>query len=200
MKGRDLAALSDDALLERARAEPPDAESRRATGELLGRHADMIYAYCYRMVHDRERALDLAQDTMMDALRGLRQYQHRARFSSWLYAIARNRCLTALRPRSLARDPAAELDELLDPGGDPESLWLAREGEERLERLVRDHLDRDEQVALWLRCVEHVPVDEITRLLGIRSVSGARGLLQNARRKLRAALRREPPGAAEEDR
>jgi DNA-directed RNA polymerase specialized sigma24 family protein len=41
---------------------------------------------------------------------------------------------------------------------------------------------------LWLRCFEKVPVDEITRMLGITEASGARGVLQRARRRLRAAL------------
>jgi len=42
--------------------------------------------------------------------------------------------------------------------------------------------------ALWLRCFEHMPVDEIGRVMRLENASGARGLLQRARRKLRAAL------------
>jgi DNA-directed RNA polymerase specialized sigma24 family protein len=54
--------------------------------------------------------------------------------------------------------------------------------------LVRRHLDPLEREAIWLRCYEGMPVEEITGLLGIDTASGARGILQRARRKLRAAL------------
>ena len=53
--------------------------------------------------------------------------------------------------------------------------------------------DAREQEAIYLRCFERLPVDEITSLLSITGASGARGLLQSARRKLRAALAK-PPG------
>jgi len=45
-----------------------------------------------------------------------------------------------------------------------------------------------EQKAIWLRCFERLPIDEITGMLGIEAKSGARGMLQTARRKLKAAL------------
>ena len=52
----------------------------------------------------------------------------------------------------------------------------------------------EEQKAIWLRCFERVPIDEITRLLGIEASTGARGVLQRARRKLRTALDRSGVG------
>jgi DNA-directed RNA polymerase specialized sigma24 family protein len=55
---------------------------------------------------------------------------------------------------------------------------------------MRSHLAPLEQEALWLRCVERMPVDEITRVLGIEGSTGARAVLQSARRKLRAVLDR----------
>ncbi|HTO91430.1 MAG TPA: sigma-70 family RNA polymerase sigma factor [Candidatus Sulfotelmatobacter sp.] len=181
----------DEELLRRVREDPDGAAGRAAIEALLGRYMERIYLYCFRMVRDRDRALDLAQEAMIDALRGLPGFEGRARFASWLFAIVRNRCRTALRPRSLTRDDEVETDELSDGGANPEALWIEREGEARLERLVMEHLEPLEQNAIWLRCVEGMPVDEITRVLGVESASGARGLLQTARRKLRAALSRE---------
>ncbi len=64
-----------------------------------------------------------------------------------------------------------------------------RLAEEELLALIRVSLDEVEQQALWLRCFEKMPVDEITMLLGIEEASGARAVLQRARRKLKAALR-----------
>ena len=57
--------------------------------------------------------------------------------------------------------------------------------------LIQTALSPLDQQVLWLRCVEKMPVDGITRLLDIREASGARAVLQRARRHLRAALAAE---------
>lgn len=56
--------------------------------------------------------------------------------------------------------------------------------------LVHTELDEQERRALMLRSFEQLPVEEITRMLGLDGAAGARALLQRARRKLRAALQR----------
>jgi DNA-directed RNA polymerase specialized sigma24 family protein len=55
-------------------------------------------------------------------------------------------------------------------------------------------LDAKERAALWLRAEEGMSVDDITRMLRVDGASGARGLLQTARRKLRAVLDSADPG------
>lgn len=196
---RSPGPAADEELARRAQADPQGPAGRAAAGELLGRYTERVYRYCRRMVRDPDRARDLAQDAVMDALRGLPRFEARARFGSWLYAIVRNRCRTALRPRSLTRDEGVETDELPAAGGDPETLWAEREGEEALERMVAAHLEPVEQDALWLRCVERLPVDEITALLALTNATGARGVLQTARRKLAAALGRGRAGGGGRD-
>jgi RNA polymerase sigma-70 factor (ECF subfamily) len=200
MSGPPGGAIPEEELIRLAKADPDGAEGRNACGELLRRYSDAVYLYCFRMVRDRDTALDLAQEALLDALKGIRGFEARSRFSSWLFAIARNRCRTALRPRSLMRDEDADLESLVEPGGDPASRWLEQDGERRLERLVSEHLEPEEQEAIWLRYVEGMPVDEITRVLNLENATGARGLLQTALRKLRAARGRagEEPGGPDE--
>jgi RNA polymerase sigma-70 factor (ECF subfamily) len=182
--------IADEDLLALFRRDPEGGEGRRAAGELLGRYRGRVYAWCYRVVGDHDRALDLAQDVLLKAWRGLEGFSGRSRFSSWLFAIARNECLTAVRPRSLRADPGVDPVELLVDHEDPPSLWATREEEAAMEALVRDHLSPVEQEAIWLRCFEGLPVPEVTRLLRLTHASGARSVLQSAREKLRAALAR----------
>ncbi len=101
--------------------------------------------------------------------------------------IARNRCLNAVVAPALLRDDDA-LESLPASDPDPAQAWQERADEERLRELMARHLDADEREALWLRCFERLPVDEITRIMALDSATGARGLLQRARRRLRAAL------------
>lgn len=182
--------IPDEALLDRFRRAPDSADGRRAAGELLGRYRGRVYAWCFRVVGDHDRALDLAQDVLLKAWRALPGFAGRSRFSSWLFAIARNECLTAVRPRTLREDPHVDPIELLVEHDDPPAVLVTREEEAAMEALIQDHLSPVEQEAIWLRCFERLPVPEVTRMLGLTHASGARSVLQSAREKLRAALER----------
>ena len=190
MNAKQRAAASDQDLVELAVRERASPEGRAAASELLGRHRGRVYLWCLRYVRDHEQALDLAQDVLLSAWRSLESFQGRSRFSSWLFSIARNRCLSAVRTPDPVHDDDAALDAVADPAPDTEAVVEGREAEETLISLAARHLDPIEQEALWLRCFERMPVEEVTRLLDIRGASGARGVLQSARRKLRAALER----------
>jgi RNA polymerase sigma-70 factor (ECF subfamily) len=182
------ARASDEALLAAHRVDPGGARGREAVSLLFGRYYGRVYAWCRRMVNDPERALDLAQEVMISAYRHLAHFEGRSRFGSWLFAIARNRCLGELRRPELLRDEEVDPDDLVVPRPDPERELIDRLDEEQLLTLIRERLEPREQEALWLRCFERMPVDAITEVLGVDGASGARGLLQQARRKLRAAL------------
>ena len=64
---------------------------------LLRRHRSPLYTFFVRMLGDRARAEDLAQDTFLRIVRGAAAWEHRARFQTWLYTIARNLCVDAVR-------------------------------------------------------------------------------------------------------
>ena len=171
-----------------AQMNPESEEARRAASLLLSRYRDRVYAWCYRRLRDPERALDAAQEVLLSAYRHLASFEPHARFSTWLYVIARNRCLSELRRRSLTIDDETDPDVLRDPDPDPEQAYGDRMSEEAVLDLIRNRLEPQEQDVLWLRCFEHMPIDRITSLLRIEQASGARGVLQRARRRLREAL------------
>ncbi len=178
----------DDELLGRFRADPEGETGRRAAGLLLARYRGRVYAWALRLVREHEDALDIAQVVMMKAWRSLPGFDGRSAFASWLFAMTRNECLTALRPRSLKRDPDADPEWFLVDDDDPGRLLESAEEEEAMAALVRETLNPVEQQAIWLRCFERLSVDDVTRILGLTHVSGARSVLQSARGKLRRAL------------
>jgi len=166
---------------------------RAAVSELFRRYGDRLYAWCFRHLREHEAALDVAQESFMAAFQALPRFEGRAEFSSWLFAIARYRCVSAFRAARPV-DEEFDFDALAAPGRNPEDAFLARENEDRALALINTTLDPDERTALWLRCYEGMPVDEITRALNLNGSAGARALLQRARRKLRAALAAEEEG------
>ncbi|WP_460357311.1 sigma-70 family RNA polymerase sigma factor [Actinoallomurus acanthiterrae] len=108
-------------LISRARA--GDGEAFRALTEP---HRRELQVHCYRMLGSFQDAEDALQDVLLSAWRGLGGFDGRASIRTWLYRIATNRCLSALRAAS--RRPAKEWDI---PGVEPpeptrlgEVAWL----------------------------------------------------------------------------
>jgi RNA polymerase sigma-70 factor (ECF subfamily) len=181
--------LRDDEDLVRTFQSGPESEAgRRAVSELLKRWRARIHAWCWHVVRERELAEDLAQDCLVLIHRALPGFEPRAKVSSWMFAVVRNRCLSELRKRRPARVEWDEAEEIADAAEEPAERFERRAGEDEVLTIMRDTLTPDEQTALWLRAYEDMNVDDITRLLGVTGSTGARGLLQTARRKLRAAL------------
>ncbi len=106
-----------------ARARAGDGEAFRALTEP---HRRELQVHCYRMLGSLQDAEDALQDTLLAAWQGLAGFEGRASIRTWLYRIATNRCLDAIR--SASRRPAKAWDI---PGVDPpeptrlgEVVWL----------------------------------------------------------------------------
>jgi RNA polymerase sigma-70 factor (ECF subfamily) len=188
MERSALVSAADADLVTLVRAGGAQAEP--AAAELFGRYHGRVYAWCRRYRRDPDQALDLAQDVLLAAWRSLGTWEGKAPFGGWLFVVTHHACLRAARARPLVQEDGCELENLPDPRPDPESDLEDRQEREALLALVREHLDTLEQRAVSLRCGERMPVDEITRVLGLQTATGARGLLQTARRKLKAARER----------
>jgi RNA polymerase sigma-70 factor (ECF subfamily) len=111
-----------DATLERARA--GDEESFSALTDPYRRE---LQVHCYRILGSVQDAEDMVQETLLAAWRGLADFEGRASVRSWLYRIATNRCLNALRDSGrrpqdvLGANPPAGAPE---PSRWGEPIWL----------------------------------------------------------------------------
>ncbi len=181
---------SDEELLALACREVGSAEARRAASSLLQRYHVRVFQWCNAQLEDPDLASDVAQEVLLKAYHSLGSFAGRARFSSWLFAITRNRCLDELRrPRRLVEVDAIE--ELIAPEASPAVAYEVKAARSEWLDLLARHLEPDEQAAMVLRYFECMPIAEITRILGLTQASGARGLLQAAKRKLRRILAAE---------
>jgi RNA polymerase sigma-70 factor (TIGR02960 family) len=108
-------------LITRARA--GDGEAFR---ELTEPYRRELQVHCYRMLGSLQDAEDVLQDTLLAAWQGLGEFEGRASIRTWLYRIATNRCLNALR--SARRRPAQEWNipqvEPPEPSRLGEVVWL----------------------------------------------------------------------------
>ena len=90
-------------------------DTEAAFGRLVERYEQKLYRLCCGLLRDRVLAEDAAQESLLRIWKSLSKYDARAALSTWIYTIARNRCLTALDRRQVAesliqRDAGGQLD------------------------------------------------------------------------------------------
>jgi len=112
-----------------ARAQSGDGE---AFGELTEPFRRELHVHCYRILGSVQDAEDVLQETMLAAWRGIGRFEGRASLRFWLYRIATNQCLNALRgsgrriaPSGPQGQPApGQLPPMPAPAKDSEPTWL----------------------------------------------------------------------------
>ena len=82
------------------------AGSEDAFRELTDAYRRELQLHCYRILGSVQDAEDLLQETLLAAWRGLEQFEGRSSVRAWLYRIATNRCLNALRDSGRTREAA----------------------------------------------------------------------------------------------
>jgi RNA polymerase sigma-70 factor (ECF subfamily) len=114
----------------------------RAFVELYNRYNRRVYAYCIRMLNSKERAEDLFQEVFIRVSRKRHRFEAGS-FSAWLFAIARNLCLNALRDNVSHVDLDEVQDSLQTPADEAEydsSLEILRHAIEQLPPDLREPL------------------------------------------------------------
>jgi len=185
----------------------------RAFVAQVERHRPELQLHCYRMLGSVEDSEDLVQETALRAWRGRAGFERRSSLRAWLYSIATNACLDALRrrpPRLLpidvapAADPHAPLparlerpwldpypDRLLEAiaeGDDePEAALVRKETIELAFLAAIQHLPPRRRAVLILRDVLGWPARDAAAALGI-TVNAVNSSLQRARATLRKRL------------
>lgn len=182
--------LSDEKIIELCLAESGSA-AEPFLSELFQRHRARVASWCFRITGDVNSAADLAQEIFLKAFQRLATFQGNSKFTTWLYSITRNHCLDAMRSR--ATRPEEVSDDLLEEIGDLAAWELSsalerREAEDLLHQLIRQSLDDTEIQVVRLHYVEELPLDSISRLLGLTNQSGAKAYIVSARRKLKRAF------------
>ena len=158
---------------------------------LYRRHRGPLYRFLLRQVNDTATAEELFQDVWMRVIDARGRYQPRAKFSSWMYAIAHNRLMDFYRASGKAKFLAPEqaeeaLDRLSADELPPETLVDRKRAAERLLAALAElpHVQRE---AFLLQQEGDLSVEEIGAATGV-SRETAKSRLRYAVAKLRASL------------
>jgi RNA polymerase sigma-70 factor (TIGR02960 family) len=200
--------MTQDAL---ARARAGDGDAFR---ELVEPYRRELQVHCYRILGSLQDAEDLLQETLLAAWRGLDRFEERASLRVWLYRIATNRCLNALRDRGRRPKEYQAMVEPPEPTRLREPLWLEPYPDALLEGLgdialgPEARYEQTEAIALaFVAALQHLPprqrcVFVLRDVLGFHTgevaaildstENSVKGALQRARATLRERLGDEP--------
>lgn len=184
---------ADEDLMERFR----DGDAK-AFEVLLERHERGVFHFILRFVQDREQANDLLQESFLRVVKNAKSYSRKARFTTWLYTIARNQCIDAARKARHRR--ADSLDAPVS--GDPDGRALgetiagqsdagfdrtdAREMKTRIEAAIAQ-LSEEQREVFVMRELMQLQFNEIAEIVGISEntvKSRMRYALENLRLRL----------------
>nr|WP_269476268.1 sigma-70 family RNA polymerase sigma factor [Phytohabitans suffuscus] len=187
----------------------PGMRDESAFGELVEAHRRELRVHCYRMVGSYDEAEDLVQETFLRAWKGWDGFAGRSSLRAWLYRIATNACLDALRgrarrvlPQDLAppSDPTADLpprtdipwlqpfpDAAAPVEAEPDAVAVTRETMELAFLAAIQHLPPRQRAVLILRDVLGWSAKEAASAVDA-TVASTNSALQRARATLREHL------------
>jgi RNA polymerase sigma-70 factor (ECF subfamily) len=172
---RPIAEIPDEDLMEMY----ADGQAR-AFEVLLTRHERGIYNFILRSVHNPARAEDLTQDVFLRVIKSAQRYKRSAKFTTWLYTIARNICIDQSRRRGTRREVSLDrkiggdedqgrsfLDQVADPRANSGGVQVTRgQFRQKLHKALEQLPDEQREVFL-LREVSGLKFREIADVVGI---------------------------------
>lgn len=141
--------------------------SPAAWDAIFSRYQLPLYAYVCELVRDPEASLDIVQETFINAARHIGALREDAKFSSWLFGIAHQKCIQ--RWRSLARDETLLAEVAVAPPSgvidDPAGLLIRKEQEAEFMNLLNS-LPPPQRSVLLLHFIEGFSIEEIAAITG----------------------------------
>nr|WP_217440707.1 MULTISPECIES: RNA polymerase sigma factor [unclassified Myxococcus] len=176
------------------------AGDARAFEALVRRHRTPVFNFILRFVGQRARAEDVLQETWLKVVRSAGEYQAKARFTTWVYTIARNLCVDSARKESYRQAASLEspvsgvdgeegralADALPDSGASPERGAYNARLRPLLERALAS-LPEEQREVFILREYSGIPFKEIADVTGVSEntvKSRMRYALDGLRRRL----------------
>ena len=171
---------------------------RAAFAELVDKYKQPVMNFIFRSLRDEAESEDLAQNVFLQVYKSRARYKQTAKFSTWLFTIARNLCLNELRRRS--RHPAESLEEThpeneeQPPKQYEDKSQLAAPDEvlhgelaEKIEEALAE-LPENQRSAILLCRQDDLSYEEIAKVLRT-SLSATKSLIHRGREALKEKLK-----------
>jgi RNA polymerase sigma-70 factor (ECF subfamily) len=176
----------------------------RAFARLVKDYESIVYSFAYKVCRDKEKAEEAWQDTFVNVFRKLKQFDGKAKFSTWLYSIVVNNCLMKHRhskmeqatvridaPEGFHEDPVVDsegrvVQTIASWKDTPIDSLMNNELKALLDKAIMK-LPVDYRVVFVLRDVEGQSAEEVSKMLKL-SIPAVKSRLRRARVFLREQL------------
>jgi RNA polymerase sigma-70 factor, ECF subfamily len=165
---------------------------------LVEKHKAPILNYIYRQIGNLDEAEDIAQTVFVQVYKSAERYEPSAKFTTWLFTIARNLCLNEFRRRQ--RHPVQSIHEtgnedsefeerqFIDASARSPALEISEKELQEHILMAIQKLPENQRTAVLLCRYEGLPYEDIAKVLEI-SVSATKSLLHRARETLKLELK-----------
>ncbi len=174
-------SLSDEALIKLALENHSDAFR-----QLVNRHKRMVFNLAYRLLGNYHIAEEAAQDTFVKAFNSLKSFRADSQFSTWLYKICYNTCITYKRKKVPVTLDISAGSEVNHYAVQPHGLMEQSQRAEYLNQALSS-LSAEEATIVTLFYIDENPTQEIAKIVGI-SEGNVRIKLHRARKKIKDEL------------
>ena len=157
-------------------------------GEVYQRHTEMVYYVCLRYFKDSERSKDAVMQIFEELILKIER-QEIKNFQKWIYVVAKNHCLMALRSDKARKIDFSEDFVELSVAPHPEEDHVIQE--QRLQTLEHciEKLPEKQKIAVQLFFLEEKCYNDIANLTGY-SMNGVKSYIQNGKRNLKQCIER----------
>ncbi|MBU0567971.1 RNA polymerase sigma factor [bacterium] len=183
---KDLGLDSDTELMEKVAK-----EDTAAFGEIMRRYQSPLFNFIYRTLSDYGEAEDLTQETFLGIYNSAKRYKPSAKFTTYLFKIARNLCLNRLRKRNrfwlFSLDDEEKIAEIqAEDSTRPDVIYEKKEAAAAIAEALST-LSENQRMAVALQRFHNLSYNEMAEVMGC-SVSAVESLLFRAKQNLKTKL------------
>lgn len=166
-----------------------------AFGKLVSHYQNDIFNLVCRMIGNKDDAMDITQETFISAYKNIGAFEGRSKFNTWLYSIATNRAISAMRAKGSR--PSAQMSALEGDDGrsafepaaktnTPVAQLEVTETQLQVQQAISE-LEEDYKTVVVLRDIQGLDYEEIGEVLNC-SIGTVKSRLHRARTELRTKL------------
>lgn len=153
---------------------------------IVERYQEIVFSIALKVLKNREDAEEMAQESFIKAYKSLHTFQGKAKFSTWLYRITYNTCISETRKKK-QYFPSTDEVQISEEAEEMNLDGVPEENREKVVKAALEKLPEDEYTLVLLYYFEDQSIEEISKVTGL-SESNTKVKLHRARKKLYTIL------------
>jgi len=170
----------------------------KAFNELIELNKNQVFQFCVGLLKNREESEEVAQDVFVKAYNGIKKFKGQSKFTTWLYRITYNECISRLR-KNKKWLKQVDLDEVDYQIADIEKGYESLENEEKSKMIERslNELDHENKTIVLMFYFHEKKVEEIAEIMSLTKTNVKTKLFRTRKKLLHIMKGKLKMGAKE---